>query len=247
MKQLLVAVLTVSFVVLQTSAQQCDNQGACDTHEMCPAWQAQGLCEEETDYMTRHCPVSCNSKSRKAIPASVCVDAHPRCQVWADLGECTANVRNMKQYCAKSCDLCDANSLESAPEDDTAEAQDDDDPNCVDNHTNCDFWAEKGECESNPSYMLTNCRKSCGVCPKAQVKQAPTTRILNESDAILEESKKYGVKQRAEGERKGLTFARLEDAVAYMESEQVVHLPKKVQESCQNRHELCAFWAVIGT
>lgn len=237
MRHFFVWLLAAGFV-LCTNAQQCDNRGVCDTHEMCPVWQEQGQCEEEKDYMTRHCPVSCKIKHTKANPAVICTDAHPRCKVWADLGECTVNTRNMKKHCAKSCDLCDENS--------PALPEDEDNPNCVDIHTNCDFWAERGECESNPTYMLANCMKSCGSCPKAAIKKS-STRVLAEGDVTLEESKKYGVKQRAEGEKRAATIARLEEAISYMESEQVVHLPKKVRESCQNRHELCAFWAVIGT
>lgn len=234
MKQFLVSFFTAGFL-LCARAQQCDNKGVCDTHEMCPVWQEQGQCEEEKDYMKKHCPVSCNINSAKADPVPLCKDFHSRCKVWADLGECTAN-RNMKKYCAKSCDLCDVNSLDLALEDD---------PDCVDNHANCGFWAEKGECESNPTYMLANCMKSCGSCPNPAPRQT-STRILVEGDDVLEESKKYGVKQRAEGERRALTIARIEEAMTYMQSEQVVHLPQKVRETCQNRHELCAFWAVIG-
>lgn len=32
----------------------------------------------------------------------------------------------------------------------------------TDNHESCEFWSNEGECESNPSYMLENCAKSCG-------------------------------------------------------------------------------------
>jgi hypothetical protein len=35
---------------------------------------------------------------------------------------------------------------------------------CVDNNTNCAGWASYGECNNNPNYMLTYCKKSCGVC-----------------------------------------------------------------------------------
>ena len=38
--------------------------------------------------------------------------------------------------------------------------------NCQDEKNNCDTWAKQGECESNPNYMLSNCRKSCGNCMK---------------------------------------------------------------------------------
>lgn len=235
MRQFLVCFFIASFL-RSTSAQQCDHKGVCDTHEMCPVWQEQGQCEEEKDYMTRYCPVSCKTKNTKADPVPQCEDFHSRCKVWADLGECTENARNMKKYCAKSCDICDSISFDATV---------DDHPDCEDNHTNCGFWADKGECESNPAYMLANCMKSCRSCPAPSPKET-STRVLEEGEKLLEESQKYGVKQRVEGERKAETIARLEEAMIYMGSEQVVHLPKKVRESCQNRHELCAFWAVIG-
>lgn len=42
---------------------------------------------------------------------------------------------------------------------------------CVDHNDNCGQWAENGECEKNPEYMVGRsgfpgyCMKSCGVCP----------------------------------------------------------------------------------
>ncbi|XP_078578351.1 uncharacterized protein LOC144863207 [Branchiostoma floridae x Branchiostoma japonicum] len=35
---------------------------------------------------------------------------------------------------------------------------------CPDSNSGCPGWANSGECESNPGYMLSNCRLSCGVC-----------------------------------------------------------------------------------
>eukprot|EP00058_Branchiostoma_floridae_P018361 XP_002603850.1 hypothetical protein BRAFLDRAFT_129677 [Branchiostoma floridae] len=35
---------------------------------------------------------------------------------------------------------------------------------CPDSSSSCPGWANSGECESNPGYMLSNCRLSCGVC-----------------------------------------------------------------------------------
>jgi len=34
----------------------------------------------------------------------------------------------------------------------------------VDMDQDCEGFAERGECDSNPGWMLENCRKSCGVC-----------------------------------------------------------------------------------
>ena len=32
-----------------------------------------------------------------------------------------------------------------------------------DAHENCKMWAEAGECEKNPGYMLKNCKISCAA------------------------------------------------------------------------------------
>jgi len=37
-------------------------------------------------------------------------------------------------------------------------------PTCVDNLKYCPLWARRGECFSNPVYMLTTCKKSCNQC-----------------------------------------------------------------------------------
>ena len=35
---------------------------------------------------------------------------------------------------------------------------------CFDSYEECDEWASMGECEGNPRYMLTYCKKSCMIC-----------------------------------------------------------------------------------
>ena len=47
-----------------------------------------------------------------------------------------------------------------------AAAVGDDEPSasCRDDHEQCHFWATSGECDDNPNYMLTFCKKSCRVC-----------------------------------------------------------------------------------
>jgi len=35
---------------------------------------------------------------------------------------------------------------------------------CDDRDLQCAGWAEAGECENNPSYMVKNCKKSCSKC-----------------------------------------------------------------------------------
>eukprot|EP00536_Pseudo-nitzschia_multiseries_P015725 jgi/Psemu1/312388/fgenesh1_kg.940_\ len=35
---------------------------------------------------------------------------------------------------------------------------------CSDGDERCEDWARQGECQSNPQYMLVDCRKSCKSC-----------------------------------------------------------------------------------
>ena len=42
------------------------------------------------------------------------------------------------------------------------------DAECADSSTECVAWASGGECRNNPTYMRTQCRRSCNTClPKA--------------------------------------------------------------------------------
>ena len=35
---------------------------------------------------------------------------------------------------------------------------------CADQHENCKFWADQGECAANPPYMHVYCKRSCELC-----------------------------------------------------------------------------------
>ena len=43
-------------------------------------------------------------------------------------------------------------------------AADDVETPCDDQHDQCATWAEGGECDANPGYMLRSCRSSCKSC-----------------------------------------------------------------------------------
>jgi len=42
------------------------------------------------------------------------------------------------------------------------EDHDHDDHECYDMDDNCAGWADSGECNANPDWMLPNCQMSCG-------------------------------------------------------------------------------------
>lgn len=37
-------------------------------------------------------------------------------------------------------------------------------PPCEDRNDGCQYWAEAGECLTNPRYMYVHCAQSCGLC-----------------------------------------------------------------------------------
>lgn len=41
-----------------------------------------------------------------------------------------------------------------------------------DQHPNCKFWAESGECKANPNYMLTSCKNACKAVEAAAALEA---------------------------------------------------------------------------
>ncbi|XP_063686298.1 uncharacterized protein LOC134820041 [Bolinopsis microptera] len=54
---------------------------------------------------------------------------------------------------------------------------------CIDNDSNCAWWAGQGECKANPNYMLANCKKSCKVCTddnSMKKEKSPVEYLLND-------------------------------------------------------------------
>ncbi|KAI8463183.1 MAG: hypothetical protein J3K34DRAFT_381121 [Monoraphidium minutum] len=43
---------------------------------------------------------------------------------------------------------------------------------CIDTNPQCPGWAERGECATNPKFMLSGCRLSCGKCTPKKKKAA---------------------------------------------------------------------------
>jgi len=63
---------------------------------------------------------------------------------------------------------------------------------------------------------------------------------------LAELSVKFGTPQTVEGSQRNEVAEKVKKTAEYMESEQMMELEEDVRKNCQNRHELCSFWAVIG-
>ncbi|KAL8601480.1 hypothetical protein ACOMHN_000422 [Nucella lapillus] len=48
------------------------------------------------------------------------------------------------------------------------EGQGESESECGDQNTNCQMWAERGECQNNQNYMHSNCRKACRLCDSGE-------------------------------------------------------------------------------
>lgn len=58
---------------------------------------------------------------------------------------------------------------------------------CTNNHKNCQKWAEKGECDNNPDYMLSQCMVACDSCPGTpDPTPAPTPEPEDPMDGPME-------------------------------------------------------------
>ncbi|CAJ1946197.1 unnamed protein product [Cylindrotheca closterium] len=93
---------------------------------------------------------------------------------------------------------------------------------CINAHPECEDWANKNECKSNPQYMLLQCRKACQSCISlhhggvTQMAAQEPRRVVQE----LVESQHY-------------LFRLAND-------HGIKHL-----KSCVNKHEMCTEWAVL--
>ena len=201
--------------------------------------------------MRQNCPVACSEMKNPPKRKRNCVDIHENCKVWADEDdECERN-SNVSKYCPVSCGKC-KNDAAAAKSESSGGGKE---ISCEDKHGNCSFWAEKGECKSNPGYMIENCPKSCGKCksegagaddPGNRQRDDTEDTELDDFD-LLEETKNFGVLQVAEGGQQADTIATIDATIDYLEkSEDFLGLSSKIREKCKNKHELCSFWATIG-
>lgn len=137
-------------------------------------------------------------------------------------------------------------------ENDVVDYDDGDVDDCQDDHHKCFDWSRVGECDANPVYMLTSCRRSCKHCPDQ----------AEELAAIIaaKEAKKrvYTQNELAVGVDMGEPQS-LEDSMFHVSEGEIMDRMyasrKSIRDSnfdddlisiCLNKHEKCVAWAVAG-
>jgi prolyl 4-hydroxylase len=140
----------------------------------------------------------------------------------------------------------------------------------ADTHEWCAVWRDKGECRRRVDYMRTHCPVSCATASNNEKGSYEDTleTVANDDDddtdvlatriALLETTIAFGERQRADGEQAQETLELIEQTVLYLQSNLVSTSTSAApppplfddimmrHNHCRNRHELCAFWAVLG-
>ncbi|XP_023931336.1 coagulation factor IX [Lingula anatina] len=101
------------------------------------------------------------------MESSNCRNTYPdsKCESWARTDQCRVNPSFMLEHCKKSCKVCTGGGGDGSNNGGNTDQGKTDKGDCAENkHPNdqeCEYWARRGECEANPSWMLQNCRKAC--------------------------------------------------------------------------------------
>ena len=97
-----------------------------------------------------------------------CRDAENACGGWADAGECQRNPNFMNVSCKRSCGICSSilggGAFGISGGGAAASGQR---KSCDDKSSFCGQWAAVGECDSNPTYMRSQCPVTCHLCQSA--------------------------------------------------------------------------------
>ncbi|XP_055891008.1 zinc metalloproteinase nas-15-like isoform X3 [Biomphalaria glabrata] len=154
--------------------KQLRNIGPCKdfySPQKCKTWKERGDCSTNTRWMINNCQATCGLCGDVATrPQFNCSNIHidtQKCEEWAKMGECVVNAQWMFDNCKKSCGMCLDKEVTGGGTDNSV---DEDKLECVDTHENCKSWADNGECQANPSWMINNCRKSCEKCEDGSCK-----------------------------------------------------------------------------
>jgi len=180
----------------------------------------------------------------------------------AEVAECTVSANGEEVRTNKDMQATGngGNGSKTYDDDDIEDANVEEDeklvPGCEDAHELCSFWANKGECDKNPNYMLNNCRISCNTCPQVEEKveliDGLTMAQVAEKQSLLDMVAEYGVPQTvSETETQAKTMFVIRQTVDYMKNfihaDKPTHkISKETVEACTNNEKLCSFWSSIG-
>jgi hypothetical protein len=122
---------------------------------------------------------------------------------------------------------------------------------CVDTSPECPLWANNGECDYNPKYMLKSCQRTCEAChlSSPELNQLIDRRIriqqVGGDERFLETP--YGMSQSVSEEMEDGIIELFRNMAVYMDD--VVENDLKydtVRDRCKNKHRECTKWKFEG-
>lgn len=108
---------------------------------------------------------------------------------------------------------------------------------CIDDNEHCSHWSSVGECDKNPGYMHTSCKRSCNTCTAEDID-------ISSREAVgIPDQDLFGVWWMESSEKQDF----LDDIISYMK-EEVWTAPEytKIRAICLNKDSMCTHWAMQG-
>lgn len=143
-----------------------------DTHELCSYWASLGECNKNPNYMLSGCPVSCkscpdtlfNGLTREQVAEKpILLDKIQKYGVAQEVEERTQD--KIMFVIRKTIDYM-SNYIYADRQDVTHDLSQETLDACRNTNSLCAYWASIGECQNNPSFMVTKCAPSCLSCHK---------------------------------------------------------------------------------
>ena len=132
------------------SYDEGDDETWCvDDYELCTFWASEDECKNNPGFMHKSCQKSCNS-CKKPLASNY----------GASYGEPQECVGEDEEALLKALEKMDKYMNEEVVKPEYDKVRSD----CKNRNPRCLFWAHIGECETNPSFMLTTCAPSCETC-----------------------------------------------------------------------------------
>eukprot|EP00560_Eucampia_antarctica_P006604 CAMPEP_0197829894 /NCGR_PEP_ID=MMETSP1437-20131217/6450_1 /TAXON_ID=49252 ORGANISM="Eucampia antarctica, Strain CCMP1452" /NCGR_SAMPLE_ID=MMETSP1437 /ASSEMBLY_ACC=CAM_ASM_001096 /LENGTH=503 /DNA_ID=CAMNT_0043431907 /DNA_START=64 /DNA_END=1575 /DNA_ORIENTATION=+ len=168
-----------------------EEAGCIDTHENCSFWATKGECDKNPGFMLKGCPKACQQCPKYLInnalpgpPDIILVEREMLIEASKSFGEAQvvegsekiASLLVIRKSLSYMNNFLNAKRPTHTISQKTIKA-------CRNVLPLCSFWASKGECKNNISYMLTNCAPACQSCHKIDFNTRCPPRSVNEKPA----------------------------------------------------------------
>lgn len=116
----------------------------------------------------------------------------------------------------------------------------------------CFDWSRIGECDANPDYMLTHCRRSCKQCPDQAEELAEIIAEKKKKERVWTQNElTVGADMGKPQVLEDMSFRVSEEESSARIGASREHLQNSdfdddLLEICKNKHESCTAWAIAG-